>query len=156
VMIHVTLSHIEAVSKQVPFDMRPLGYGFQEARLLLDALGAEGRIYYLTRQIPLDTLYPALLAMTLVASMLHFARRLPDSRLLRIGIACSLGAALFDYAENLGIAAMILHWPDLTPGIVNATSAASMLKSGATTAAVTITLLVGAASLRRHRAGRAL
>jgi len=151
-MINVTLAHIEAVSKQVPFDMRPFGYGPQEASRLLDALGEEGRIYYLTRQIPLDMFYPALLAMTLVASILFFARRPPGSRLVRAGIACALGAALFDYAENLGIASMILRWPDLSHGVVHATSAASIVKSGLTTAAVAIVLLVGAGWLRRRKA----
>ncbi len=152
VMINVTLAHIEAVSKQVPFDMRPFGYGPQEAGRLLDALGEEGRVYYLTRQIPLDTLYPALLAMTLIASILFFARRLPGNRLVRTGIAVSLGAALFDYAENLGIASMILRWPDLSNGAVHATSAASIAKSGLTTAAVAITLLIAVGWLRRRKA----
>lgn len=151
-MINVTLAHIEAESKQVPFDMRPFGYGPQEAGRLLDALGEEGRIYYLTRQIPLDMLYPALLAMFLITSVLFFARRLPGSSLVRAGIAFSLGAALFDYTENLGIASMILRWPDLSHGVVRATSAASIMKSGLTTAAVANALLVGVGWLRRRKA----
>lgn len=151
-MINVTLAHIEAVSNQVPFDMRPFGYGPLEAGRLLDALGEEGRMYYLTRQIPLDTLYPALLAVTLVSAFLFCGLRLPGSGLVRTGIALSLGAALFDYIENLGIASMILRWPDLSHGVVHATSAASIVKSGLTTAAMAVALLVGVGWWRRRKA----
>lgn len=42
-MINVTLAHIEGVSGQVPFDMRPFGYGQLEAGKLLDGLGENGR-----------------------------------------------------------------------------------------------------------------
>ena len=63
-MVSVTLAHLAAVSGQMPFDMRPFGYGPIDAAMLLDALGADGREYYLSFQIPLDTLYPALLALT--------------------------------------------------------------------------------------------
>ena len=71
-MTTVTLSNIEAISGQVPFDMRPLGYGPQDAVTLLKSLGVEGRSYYLTHQIPLDTVYPALLALTLVTTNCWF------------------------------------------------------------------------------------
>lgn len=151
-MIGVTLAHIETVSNQVPFDMRPLGYDPAEARNLLHALGEDGRSYYLTRQIPLDTVYPALLAMALVSAILFFGAYRPGRGLVRTGIAFSVGAALFDYAENLGIGAMILIWPDLPDSIVRATSAASIAKAGLTTAAAAIVLLAAVGWLRRPKA----
>lgn len=151
-MTGVTLAHLEAVSGEAPFDMRPLGYGPQEAARLLGALGEQGRRYYLTRQIPLDTVYPALLAMTLVSTLLLFAPRLPGRRLVRVGIALSVGAALFDYTENLGIAAMLLRWPDLPDAVVRATSTATIVKSAFTTAAVATVLLVGIRWWRRSGA----
>ena len=152
-MINVTLAHIETVSGQIPFDMRPFGYGPQEAAQLLDALGADGRRYYLTRQIPLDTVYPALLAMTLVSSMLWFGTRLPNSRLVRTGIVFAVGAAFFDYAENIGIAAMILGWPDVSDALVQATSAASVVKSCSTTAAAFIVLCLWVMRISRSKVG---
>ena len=151
-MINVTLAQIEAVSNLAPFDMRPFGYGPEEARRLLDALGEEGRTYYLTRQIPLDTVYPALLAMALVSSFRFFAARRPGRMLVRIGIALSVGAALFDYVENLGIAAMILRWPEVSGAMVHTTSAATIAKSSVTSAAVAVLLLVGVHWLRRLKA----
>ncbi len=142
-MINVTLAHIEAVSGHIPFDMRPFGYGFTEASALLEALGAEGRAYYLSHQIALDLIYPAMLAMTLIASICWFGQRMANQKLVRVGIAVSVGGALFDYAENLGIAAMLWSWPEMSVPLVYAASSATILKSAFTTLAVLITLLMG-------------
>ena len=142
-MIYVTLAHIEAVSGHVPFDMRPFGYGPTEAATLLEALGVEGRAYYLSHQIALDTLYPAMLTLTLIATICWFGQRMPNRNLVRFGVAISIGIALFDYVENLGIAAMIWSWPEVSVPLVFATSTATILKSAFTTVAVLLTLLVG-------------
>ena len=142
-MINVTLAHLEAISGQVPFDMRPFGYGPTEAATLLDALGVEGRAYYLSHQIALDTLYPAMLASTLIATICWFGQHVTNRKLVRFGIALSVGSALFDYVENLGIAAMIWNWPEVPDLLVYAASSATILKSVSTTVAVLLTLLVG-------------
>lgn len=141
-MINVTLAHIEAVSGHVPFDMRPFGYGSTEAATLLEALGAEGRAYYISHQIALDTLYPAMLMLTLLATICWFGQHMTNGKLVRFGIALSVGAALFDYVENLGIAAMIWSWPEVSVPLVYATSTATIFKSAFTTIAVLLTLLV--------------
>ena len=44
------------------FDMRPLGYSFDEASAFLTALSSEGRAFYLNVQQMLDSAYPALFA----------------------------------------------------------------------------------------------
>lgn len=142
-MINVTLAHIEEVSGHVPFDMRPFGYGSTEAVTLLEALGVEGRAYYLSHQIALDTLYPFMLTLTLIATICWLGQRMPNRKLIRFGIAISVGSALFDYIENLGIAAMIWSWPEISVPLVYATSSATILKSALTTLAVLLTLLVG-------------
>ncbi len=142
-MVTVTLAHIQAVSGHVPFDMRPMGFGPKEASALLGSLGAEGRGYYLSRQITLDTLYPAMLALTLSSTILWFGRRLPNRRLIHIGVALSTGCALLDYTENLGIVAMIWSWPEVSVVLVYAVSTVTILKSVATTLAVALVLLVG-------------
>ena len=142
-MVSVTLAHLEFVSGQVPFDMRPLGYGPLDAATLLDALGADGREYYLSHQIPLDTLYPALLALTLSSSIFWFGQRMPNRRLVHLGVAFSIGSALFDYFENLGIVAMIYGWPDVPGSLVYAASTATIVKSVLTTLAVILALATG-------------
>ncbi|WP_298835514.1 hypothetical protein [uncultured Roseobacter sp.] len=151
-MINITLVHIEAVSGHFPFDMRPFGYGSTEAATLLGALGAEGRAYYLSHQIALDTLYPAMLTLTLIATICWFGQRMPNRKLVRFGIALSVGSALFDYVENLGIAAMIWSWPEVSVPLVFATSTATILKSAFTTVAVLLTLLVGFSWTRHSEA----
>lgn len=142
-MMSVTLAHIEAVSSQVPFDMRPSGYGPTEAAALLDALGAEGRDYYLSRQIALDTAYPAMLALTMIGAICWLGQRMANRRLVRFGIALSVASALFDYVENLGIMAMISSWPEVSVPLVYAASSATVLKSVTTTLAVLLVLMVG-------------
>jgi len=151
-MINVTLAHIEAVSGNVPFDMRPFGYGPTEAMMILEALGVEGRAYYLSHQIVLDTLYPAMLASTLIATFRWFALRMPNKNLVRTGIALSVASALFDYVENLGIVAMIWSWPDVSVPLVYASSAATVAKSVSTTSAVLLMLIVGTNWMRLSEA----
>jgi hypothetical protein len=143
-MINVTLAEIQAISGQVPFDMRPFGYGPAEAAVLLDGLTADGRAYYLSHQIPLDTIYPAMLALTLVGMNSWLGQRMKSSTLVQLGIAASLGAAVCDYAENLGVAAMILTWPEPTDLLVKTASIATIAKSILTTVAVTLVLITGA------------
>jgi hypothetical protein len=151
-MINVTLAQIESIAGQLPFDMRPFGYGPTDAISLLGALGVDGRGYYLTHQIPLDTLYPAMLALTLIAAMCWFGQRIPNSKLVGLGIILSVGAALCDYAENLGIMAMILSWPDVSIPLVYAASTATIFKSALTSLAALLALLIGFNWARQSKA----
>lgn len=153
-MITVTLAYIEAVSGQAPFDMRPSGYGPTQAAALLEALGVEGRDYYLSRQIALDTVYPAMLAFTMIATLSWLGQRMPNSRLVRLGIALSAASALFDYVENLCIVAMIWRWPEVSVSLVRAASFATIVKSVSTTLAVVLVLLVGFYWTRLSKAAR--
>ncbi len=142
-MINVTLAHLESVSGHAPFDMRPFGYSPADAATILDTLGVDGREYYLRHQIPRDTLYPALLALTLTATICWFGQRMPNSTLVRHGVALSVGSAVFDYIENLSIMAMIWRWPDVSAPLVYAASTATIIKSVITTLAVLLVFLIG-------------
>lgn len=155
-MITVTLAHIQAISGQVPFDMRPFGYGPIEAATVLDSLGAEGRAYYLSRQIALDTVYPAMLALTLISTILWLGRRMANRRPIHVGVSLSIGSALLDYVENLGILAMIRSWPEVSVPLVYAASTATILKSIATTLAVVLVILVGVNWARQSKSRRSL
>lgn len=152
VMIGVTLAHIQRVTGLVPFDMRPLGYSLQDAAQLLDALGEQGRGYYLKYQLPLDVVYPAMLAMTLGGAIVWFGRVMSGTKLVRIGVILSICSALFDYVENLCIGAMLLNWPDVPELLVQAASAATIAKSVATVLALLVTLFIGVIWVRgSHR-----
>lgn len=154
-MVSVTLANLEMISGQMPFDMRPFGYVPADAATLLDALGEDGRDYYLSFQIPLDTLYPALLALTLSSAICWFGRRLPNRWPVHLGVAFAVGSAVFDYIENLGIVAMIHGWPDVPGSLVHAASTATIAKSVVTTLAVMLVLATGViwARLRKADAG---
>jgi len=72
--------------------------------------------------------------------------------LVRLGIILSIGAAFFDYTENLSVTAMIWSWPDLSTSLVYASSIATVAKSGLTTAALVVTILITfLAATRRFR-----
>ncbi|MBT3143347.1 hypothetical protein KL867_19995 [Ruegeria litorea] len=140
-MIFGTLAHIETLSGLRPFDTRPGGYSAELANSLIDALGPSGRWYYLTRQIPLDLVYPPLMALTLISLFKWLGSRDLSQKLVRIGTWISFAAAIADYLENAGICIMILSWPEISANTVLAASVASIVKSGLTTAAVLIALL---------------
>ncbi|MFT5062344.1 MAG: hypothetical protein ACI95S_000342 [Dinoroseobacter sp.] len=135
-MITVTLPAIEAISGQIPFDMRPLGYSPLEAAQVLEGLGAQGRAYYLTYQIPLDTLYPGIMALTLMATIVWLRARVPYRKLAFAGLICAVAAAIADYSENLGIVLMIHSGPNLSDALVHFASFSSVVKALSTTASV--------------------
>ena len=56
-----------------PFDLRPIGYDFDEAKAFLAALKPEGAEFYLGVQHKLDSIYPALLAATLFFAIVMIA-----------------------------------------------------------------------------------
>lgn len=88
-------------------------------------------------------LYPAFLALTLCSTIFWFGSRIPNRRFVHLGVTLSVGSALFDYIENLGIVAMLRIWPDVSGLIVYATSTATIFKSGLTTLAVSLALFTG-------------
>ena len=47
-----------------PFDIRPKGYSYQEARAFLEAIGGQGRAYYASPELILDAFYPPLYAVS--------------------------------------------------------------------------------------------
>ena len=135
-MVLGTLRHLSELAMVLPFDLRPAGYSQADAAGLLDALGEAGRQYYLTKQIPLDTLYPALLALTLISTLRWRAARFGPTLMTRIGGPLAILAAAFDYLENLGIVFMLLAGAGADPKLVHAASIASILKSALTSVAI--------------------
>ena len=117
----------------VLFDMSPTGYTYQNAVDLLSALGPEGRSIYLSRQLPLDFLYPGLFAITyslllvwlLLKSLSH------QSKIFYVAMVPIL-AGLCDYIENIFIIVMINSFPDLSSNIVGTASLFTIMKSSFT------------------------
>lgn len=125
-MVFGPLASLQDMAGAAPMDMRPTGYTPDAVRGFLERIGEAGRRLYLTRQIPLDMLYPALLALTLVGWLAWMGRG---------GGWIAVVASLFDYAENLLIVAMIWGFPDVPDGLARLASGVTVLKSGFSTVA---------------------
>lgn len=122
----------------VPFDMRPGGYSFEEARVFLSAMSSEGREFYLNTQQLLDFFYPTLFAITVSIALVHLMPRYWGSILALVAIA----AGGFDHLENGAVAIMLDVTPDLvTEAMVSTASNWTLAKSISTTF-VSIALLV--------------
>ena len=86
-----------------PFDLRPIGYSVAEAENFNNALSEEGRVFYLETQHWLDTLFPPLLAATLIwSAMLLWQGPL---RWVTAGLAAV--AAVADLMENATVARLL-------------------------------------------------
>lgn len=115
-------------------DLRPSGYTLSEVQELMGALGSEGRQFYLTRQIPLDLIYPFLYGISFSLIITYFLRRLKRLQGPLVYLSfLPLLAGLADYLENWQIFKILRQYPDITEGMVKMSSSFSLLKSGATT-----------------------
>ena len=139
VMVAVTLPHLAELAGERVFDMRPRGYSEETARAIWTALGEEGRRYYLTRQLPLDAVFPGLMAVALVLGLRWMGQRGLAASWVCLGIIAAVGAALADYSENILVAIMLMG--EVTQGVARAASMATVVKSVANTAAYVLVLL---------------
>lgn len=155
IMILWSLPKISAAAGgAAPFDMRPFGYSFDEAKAFIGALSAEGKALYLNVQHRLDATYPALLAATLFFAIRALA---PGASPLPALLALvALPGAVFDYLENSSVTAMLnAGASSLTPELVARASLWTLLKSTFTTIAMLMLLaFVVMALWRRVFSGR--
>ena len=143
-----------------PFDLRPLGYTVGDARALLALLGEEGRAYYATAQLALDSIYPATYAFSRVLLLwwLTMPGRLasPMSRGWRIAmLALPVFATAFDYFENARIAAMLVRGAEVDPALVASASLATQAKSLLTLLTDILVVVLAVRALLQWRRGRA-
>lgn len=127
----------------MPFDLRPMGYSAEDARLFLSALGEAGQSQYLGWQHKLDTVYPALMALSLaLAYFLLFPKKWASAF-----SALAVLAAVFDWGENHAVADMLRSGAaHLTEEAVAHASNMTQMKSATVTLALVL-LLVGLAKL---------
>lgn len=135
VMVLWSLPRIQAAAGgALPFDLRPTGYGFDDAAAFLGQISPEGRGFYLHVQHWLDTFYPPLLAITLASGI----RWMAPQGWGRWTIALMLlpvPGLLFDWLENARVATL-LRASDVSAAMVAAASEATLLKSAFTTVAI--------------------
>ena len=129
----------EMAGGSVPFDMRPGGYTFDEAREFLTLITDAGRDFYLNTQQLLDFFYPTLFAITLAIPLAHLVPRYRGWTLAALAIA----AGALDHIENNAVAVMLRVAPDaLTEVMVSTASNWSLAKSVSTTIALVALLVV--------------
>jgi len=144
-----------------PFDVRWMGYNYDDAQKYLAALGPEGRAYYLVPELLLDTFFPPLYAASSVLALwwLTMPGRVTDKAFpagwRSFLIAPPAAGLIFDWSENSGIAAMLGTWFDLSPSLVRASSLATQLKlAAATITEISLIVLAVIALLRRRKPTR--
>ena len=135
VMILITLPHIQQLAGGLkPFDLLPQGYDIAYAISFLESIKDEGRYFYLSKQIPLDLIYPVLFAFafaTMWLWLLHKTTDIPEA--WRWGALLPILAGIADYIENVLIVAMLYSYPDISKVIVSAANSSTIIKSMATT-----------------------
>jgi hypothetical protein len=111
-------------------DMMPTGYDLNYVSTLFNALGETGRGIYLTKQIPVDMIYPLLFGLTYSLLLGYFLNKLNKLNVPYIYL-CLLPiiAGIADYLENFGIITMLKIYPELTELAVKITCSFSMTKS---------------------------
>jgi hypothetical protein len=127
-MLGVTIPAVEEYTNgMIIFDLNPLGYTFSYAAALIDTLGEEGISVYLTRQLPLDFLYPGLMGLTgAVIIALLVSNRTRYGPYL---ICLPLAAGLTDYLENITIVTMLRQSPEPHIWTASAASLFTIAKS---------------------------
>lgn len=135
VMVFTTLPHLRGLAGGInPFDMSPGGYDVDYAIHFLEAIGPGGRAFYLTRQIPLDLIYPGLFSITYaIVWRWFYAKLFTLPSMLLAGTLLPILAGLSDYAENGLIIAMITKFPELSETLVTTASILTITKSVAST-----------------------
>lgn len=120
--------------ESILFDMSPAGYSYAEAIELLKSLGPDGRNAYLTIQIPIDLVYPAMFGVS-YALMITWILKQGLSKHSRVHLLAFVPvfAGLFDYLENASIVAMLYAFPDVSENLVASASSFTIAKSGLTT-----------------------
>jgi hypothetical protein len=141
-----------------PFDARLFGYTVEEARALLSALSEIGRTYYADVQLQLDTVFPALYALSRVLLLLWLTQperiaAKPFPLAVRIALlAPPIVAAWFDYFENDAIAAMLAAGPQVGAELVARASFWTQAKwLGVLVTEATCVLLLAVAFVRWRR-----
>jgi len=111
-------------------DMMPTGYDLNYVSELFTSLGENGRLTYLTNQIPVDMIYPLLFGLSYCLLLGYFMKKLNklNSQYMYLCLIPII-AGIADYLENIGIIAMLNNYPELKETTVYTTNIFSVIKS---------------------------
>ncbi len=152
----MTIPAVQAQAPELPlFDVSPGGYSLEYATTLLAAIGESGRQIYLTRQLPLDFVYPGLVAVTYTLLLIWLFKQgfAAKSPIFYLAFVATF-AGFFDYLENIGIILMLRSYPDLSATTVAFASINTILKSAFTTGFFLLLIVGLIAFIRKSLATR--
>jgi len=124
----------------MPFDVRPTGYSFEEAKAFVSALSIKGNIFYLSMQHMLDTVFPIMQGVAVGWAIFMLA---PKSwgGMRWLAIIPAVAGMVFDLLENRQVGVMLTTGAkDLTAEVVSLGSMFTIAKSVFVTIAM-ITML---------------
>ena len=130
------------------FDLRPMGYSIDEARLFIESLTSEGKFIYTKIQLPLDFIYPVLLALFSVDTISYLKRWIYVPKWI---FYVPVFACVFDYLENISIYLMLRE--NCSDYIIWIGSFFTISKSIMTTISLTAILILTVISIYRYRKG---
>ncbi len=154
-MLLVSIPKVMAFSGGMKlFDMLPAGYTVEYARELLERLGVDGRNAYLTHQIPVDMVYPALFAISYSLLLVWVLRKAAGRTNWIFWLSLlPVGAGLFDYLENVGIIGMLWMFPEMPATLIVVSSGFSVVKAVLTTVFFVVLIGGGVGAVVRGRRG---
>jgi hypothetical protein len=157
VMLVITIPKLMTFSggKEI-LDMIPTGYNADYVKDLMESLSGEGRTYYLTKQLPLDFIYPGLFAFTYALIFMFFLKKInTNSSPWQFVALLPIIAGFADYVENVCIISIIEMFPEVSTSLVQFSSVVSVLKAGATTiyfvALIVLLIIAGVRTVRNRR-----
>ncbi|GAB1308652.1 hypothetical protein KH5_13350 [Urechidicola sp. KH5] len=155
IMLTVTIPKTMEFSNGMKLlDMMPTGYDFNYVNELFTSLGENGRMTYLTKQIPVDMIYPLLFGLSYSLLLGYFLKKLNKLKSPFIYLCLiPIIAGITDYLENIGIIIMLKNYPELKETAVYTTNIVSVIKSISTSiffiALIVILISLGIKVLKR-------
>jgi hypothetical protein len=132
-----------AAGGATPFDLRPFGYTFEEAKAFMTALSPDGTWFYIKIQHRIDLAYPALLGATLLFAFAYLLPRAWGTWRWVLAAVIAVPGTLFDYLENHFVVGLLKIGPQaITPEIVANANRWTVLKSISTTVAMVILIVL--------------
>ncbi len=142
VMMGYVHPQILALSGGLPIlDTRP-GYTFADVEHLFTVLGEQGRQLYTTLQV-LDLIFPLAYGMSMTLALTGVVTRLfPEGHPMEKAVFIPILGMIFDYLENITIAALIASYPNLSPLAVSIANIFTQLKWSCIILALTLLVIL--------------
>jgi hypothetical protein len=128
-LIFPSLVKLIVTNNQLPLLDTQFGFNAGTGYTTLDSFGESGRKTYLFTVTIIDGIFPLIYG-TLLSLLFGFlyVRTLPKRQNLQLINLLPLLAITFDYAENINIALMLLHYPERIDLVAQMASIAGVMK----------------------------